>query len=147
MKRTTLGQTDLQITALGLGAWAIGGGGRRLTSAVVQRVTAVRGTSSGPEVWLVLRVDPESGERKAFLSNAPESLAPAEVLRVSGLRWVIEHCFEVAKQQLGMGDYEVRGWRGWHHHRTLVLVAHFFLLRLHRRLKKSPAAPAAVALA
>ena len=43
------------------------------------------------------------------------------------MRWRIETCFEEGKQYLGMGDYEVRSWRGWHHHRTLGLLAHFFL--------------------
>jgi SRSO17 transposase len=36
-----------------------------------------------------------------------------------------------------MGDDEVRSWPGWHHHMTLVILAHFFLVRLQRRLKKS----------
>jgi SRSO17 transposase len=37
-----------------------------------------------------------------------------------------------------MGDYEVRTWRGWHHHMPLVILAHFFLVRMDRRLKKTP---------
>jgi SRSO17 transposase len=53
------------------------------------------------------------------------------------MRWPIETCFEDGKQYLGMGEYEVRSWRGWHHHMTLVILAHFFLVRLQLRLKKS----------
>jgi SRSO17 transposase len=49
------------------------------------------------------------------------------------MRWPIETCFEDGKQYLGMGDYEVRSWRGWHHHMTLVILAHFFLVRLRLR--------------
>jgi hypothetical protein len=53
-----------------------------------------------------------------------------------GMRWPIESCFEDGKQYVGLGDYEVRSWRGWHHHMTLCILAHFFLVRLAVRLKK-----------
>lgn len=112
--------------------------GRRIAEANVQRVLAKRDGAPGPELWLIVRLDPESGELKAFLSNAPATLKPARLLSVSASRWPIEQCLEVAKQQLGMGHYEVRSWPGWHHHMTLVLLAQFFLVRLQRRLKKSP---------
>jgi SRSO17 transposase len=126
-------------------AWSrqtIGDGtkGRRIADAVVQRVHAQRDGKPGPEVWLILRIDPETGEQKAFLSNAPATLTPTRLIAVSGMRWPIEQIFQVAKQHLGMGDYEVRSWPGWHHHMTLVILAHFFLVRLQCRLKKSPAA-------
>ncbi len=55
----------------------------------------------------------------------------------------IETCFEDSKQLLGMGDYEVRSWTGWHHHMTLVMLAHFFVVRMSLRLKKSPSSDAA----
>jgi hypothetical protein len=55
---------------------------------------------------------------------------------MSGMRWPIETCFEIGKQELGMGDYEIRSWRGWHHHMTLVILALSFLVRLQCRLKK-----------
>ena len=134
-----------QFRSLSATAWTrqtLGDGtkGRRIADAVVQRVRAQRDGQPGPEVWLILRRDPETGEQKAFLSNAPMSVTPARLMAVSGMRWPIEQIFEVAKQQLGMGDYEVRSWPGWHHHMTLVILAHFFLVRLQRRLKKSPGA-------
>jgi len=53
------------------------------------------------------------------------------------MRWPIETCFEISKQELGMGDYELRSWRGWHHHMTLVILALAFLVRLQCRLKKT----------
>jgi len=99
----------------------------------LRRVVAVRDGLPGPEGWLVLRRNPETGELKTYLSNAPAATPPTTLVRVSGMRWPIERCFEEGKQHLGLGDYEVRSWRGWHHHLTLVILAHFFLVRLQCR--------------
>ena len=101
------------------------------------RVIAVREGLPGPEVWLVLRHHAVTGELKTSLSNAPAATPLAMLVRQSGMRWPIETCFEEGKQYLGMGEYEVRSWRGWHHHMTLVILAHFFLVRMRLRLKKS----------
>jgi SRSO17 transposase len=100
------------------------------------RVIAVRDTLPGPDVWLVLRRHLETGELKAYLCNAPRDTALETQVRLSGMRWPIETCFEDSKQLLGMGDYEVRSWTGWHHHMTLVILAHFFVVRMSLRLKK-----------
>jgi SRSO17 transposase len=72
-----------------------------------------------------------------FFGTTPPSVLLAPSDRLRGMRWPIETCFEDGKQYLGMGEYEVRSWRGWHHHMTLVILAHFFLVRLQLRLKKS----------
>ena len=97
------------------------------------RVVAVRDGLPGPDVWLVLRRNPETGELKTYLANAPAETPLTTLVRLSGMRWPIERCFEEGKQHLGLGDYEVRSWRGWHHHTTLVILAHFFLVRLQCR--------------
>jgi SRSO17 transposase len=97
------------------------------------RVVAVRHGLPGPEVWLVLRRNVSSGELKTYLSNAPAETALPTLVRLSGMRWPIETCFEGGKQCLGMADYEVRS---WHHHMTLCILAHFFLVRLQLRFKK-----------
>jgi SRSO17 transposase len=103
------------------------------------RVVAVRGGLPGPEVWLVLRRNPADGEVKYYLSNAPADTDLSTFAWVSGMRWPIETCFEEGKQELGLGDYQLRSWTGWHHHMTLCLLAHFFLVRLQIRLKdKAP---------
>ena len=98
-----------------------------------RRVVAVRDGLPGPDVWLVLRRNPATGELKTYLANAPAETPQAALARLSGMRWPIERCFEEGKQHLGLGDYEVRSWRGWHHHLTLVILAHFFLVRLQCR--------------
>jgi SRSO17 transposase len=104
---------------------------------VALRVIAVRHRLPGPEVWLVLRRNPDTGELKTYVCNAPVATTLETLVRLSGLRWPIETCFEEGKQYLGMGDYEVRSWRGWHHHMTLCILAHFFLVRQQQRLKKT----------
>lgn len=104
------------------------------------RVVASRDGLPGPEVWLILRRDLLSGELKTYLSNAPLETPLTELVRLSGMRWPIETCFEDGKQYLGMGDYQVRTWLGWHHHMTLCILGHFFLVRLRLKFKdKAPA--------
>jgi SRSO17 transposase len=46
-----------------------------------------------------------------------------EVVRAVGARWTIEEVFELAKGRVGLDQYEVRSWRGWHRHATLALLA------------------------
>jgi len=58
----------------------------------------------------------------------------AELSRVCGMRWAIACRFAEGKGALGLDHYELRSWPGWHHHMTLVILAHHFLVRLRRRL-------------
>lgn len=102
------------------------------------RVVAVRDALPGPDVWLGLRRPIETQELKTYLCNAPIDTPLETHVRMSGMRWPIETCFEDGKQLLGMGDYEVRSWTGWHHHMTLVILAHFFVVRMSLRFKKKP---------
>jgi hypothetical protein len=82
----------------------------------------------GPEVWVVIRRkvsgEAEEPEWKFYLSNAPVETPLSTFVRVSGMRWPIETCFAACKGELGMDHYELRFWRGWHHHMTLVILAH-----------------------
>jgi len=71
------------------------------------------------------------------LSNAAATTAPGTLVWLSGLRWPIERAFQECKGELGMDHYETRTWRGWHHHQTLIILAHHFLVRLGLRLKKT----------
>lgn len=59
-----------------------------------------------------------------------------EMVKAAHTRWPIEDCFLRGKAEAGLGDYEVQGWRGWHHHQTLVMLALWFLLLQKRRLGK-----------
>jgi len=101
------------------------------------RAVAVRDKLPGPDLWVVFRQSLSAPpELKVFLSNAPAEMPQRELVRVSGLRWPIETCFRQAKGNLGMDQYQTRSWRGWHHHMTLVILAHHFLVRLRLRHKK-----------
>ena len=58
----------------------------------------------------------------------------ATLAQVAGRRWAIEECFEVAKQEVGLADYEVRCWHGWYRHITLAMLAFGFLAGLRVKL-------------
>lgn len=113
-----------------------GSQGPLVADCATMRVIGVRNGWPGPEVWLGLRRHVETGELKTSLSNAPGDMAAETLVRMSGMRWPIETCCEDGKQRLGLGDYDVRSWTGWHQHMTLVILAHFFVVRLSLRLKK-----------
>jgi SRSO17 transposase len=136
-------RTVLEVAAtLPAEAWARqtikeGSQGPMVAEFAALRVVAVRDTLPGPDVWLVLRRHIATGELKTSLCNAPVDTVLEKLVQMSGMRWPIETCFEDSKQLLGMGDYEVRSWTGWHHHMTLIILAHFFVVRMSLRLKKS----------
>ncbi len=130
-----------------------GSKGPLVAAFVAVRVVAVRDRLPGPEGWLLVRRTlpraDEEPEYKYYLSDAPADTPLGELVRVSGLRWPIEACFAEGRQELGLDHYETRSWRGWHHHLTLVILAHHFLVRLQRRLDPRegglPAGPGTVA--
>jgi len=62
-----------------------------------------------------------------YLTLSPHETALAELVRVAGARWTIEACFEAAKGEVGLDQYEVRSWTGWHRHITLAMLAHAYL--------------------
>jgi SRSO17 transposase len=76
---------------------------------------------------LVRRSIADPSERAYYLCRGPEGTTVEELARVAGCRWSIESAFEQAKQEVGLDDYEVRRWDGWHRHVTLALLAHAFL--------------------
>jgi SRSO17 transposase len=115
------------------------------------RAVAVREGLPGPEVWVLLRrplptpddAPNEAPKLKYLLSDAPAATPLATLVSLSGRRWPIESCFEEGKGLLGLDQYELRFWRGWHHHMTMVILAQHFLVRLRQRLKPREGGPAA----
>ena len=105
------------------------------------RVNEARDGLPGPRQWLVIRRNVDDPTVvKYYLSNAPETIEPAHLTRMCGMRWPIELTFEVGKDDLGMDQYETRSWQGWHHHMVLVMLAHHFLVWVRQQLhEKAPA--------
>ncbi|MEV4918815.1 IS701 family transposase [Streptomyces tirandamycinicus] len=62
-----------------------------------------------------------------FLAYAPLHVTVQELVRVAGARWAIEECFQAAKNECGLDQYEVRRYTGWYRHITLAMLAHAFL--------------------
>ena len=90
--------------------------------------------------WLLARRRLEDREEVAcFVVSGPKQTTLEEMVRVVGARWAIEECFEVAKGELGLDQYEVRSWAGWQRHVTLVLWLQALLSVL--RAEAQPADP------
>jgi SRSO17 transposase len=82
----------------------------------------------GWRVWVLARRDPEApGEVSYFLAAAPAGTTLTALAKAAASRWAVEGGFESAKQEVGLDDYEVRSWTGWHRHITLALLAHAVL--------------------
>ena len=81
---------------------------------------------------LVRRSVAKPTELTFYLTHAPAGTALAELVRVAGTRWSIESLFEQAKQEVGLDQYEVRSWVGWHRHITLAMFALAYLAALRK---------------
>ncbi len=99
------------------------------------RVIECRDNLPGKEVWLYIR-KLKSGKTKYAISNAPEDIPKEELNQAAIMRWPIEQTFETGKSELGMDQYELRSWRGWHCHMLYVFIAMFFLFEVQQRFKK-----------
>ena len=110
-----------------------------------RRLSAGEG-AKGPRLydwaWLPYGSDAASGWQKGllirrklaqpeaftfYLTRAPDTAELSDLVRVAGTRWTIEACFEAAKGEVGLDQYEVRSWTGWHRHITLAMLAHAYL--------------------
>ena len=81
------------------------------------------------EEWLLAEwPEGESEPTKYWLSTLPEAATLEELVATAKLRWRVERDFEELKQELGLGHFEGRGWRGFHHHASLCIAAYGFLV-------------------
>jgi len=88
------------------------------------------------EVWLVMRRDLETSEIRFSFSNAPSDTPLERLAHMQSRRYWVERALENAKGEAHLDQYEVRGWRGWHHHMTMTLLAMLFLLELTLQMKE-----------
>jgi SRSO17 transposase len=101
------------------------------------RVWAVRHGQAGPPIWLLVRRSLEATpEIKYYVSNGDAATPLGVLAQVACTRHEVEAYFEDAKSYLGMAQYETRSWIGWHHHMSLVALAHLFITLTCRDLKK-----------
>jgi SRSO17 transposase len=88
-----------------------------------ERLVVIRTVAEEPQVWYAL-------------SNARREVPARQVAEAHGRRHGIEEVLQAGKGEVGLGDYEVRSWVGWHHHMTLSLLALWFVTLERRRLGK-----------
>ena len=101
------------------------------------RAWAVRHRQPGPPIWVLIRRSLEDDpEIKYYVSNGDERTPWKVLALVAWSRHRVEDFFEDGKSHLGMAQYETRSWIGWHHHMTLVALAHLFVTLAQQRLKK-----------
>jgi SRSO17 transposase len=104
------------------------------------RVWAMRHRKAGPAIWLMFRRSLEAKpEIKYYVCNADASTPLEHMALVSGCRIRVEEYLQEGKSYLGMAQYEARGWVSWHHHMSLVALAHLLVTLTRIQLKKKRA--------
>lgn len=98
----------------------------RIRVRVANRYAPLKGPA---EEWLLIEwPEGEKEPVKYWLSTLPEDISFRDLVDIAKLRWRIERDYEELKQEVGLGHYEGRGWRGFHHHATLCIAAYGFLI-------------------
>lgn len=96
----------------------------------------------GMQRWILFRRNIEKPDEPLSIAYyrvyASSNVTLEEIVLVAGQRWRIEECFGVAKDKLGLSEYEVRSWQGWHRHMTLVIAAQAFLTVLRHQVEPIP---------
>ena len=96
------------------------------------------------EEWLLIEWPEGDAEpAKYWLATVPPDMPFDRLIDLAKLRWRIERDYQELKQELGLGHYEGRGWRGFHHHATLCIAAYAFLIAERARVPPSAAGSAA----
>jgi SRSO17 transposase len=95
--------------------------------------------------WLLIEwPEGEDEPTKYWLSTLPKSISFRDLVDAAKLRWRIERDYQELKQEVGLGHYEGRGWRGFHHHATLCIAAYGFLISERETIP--PSGPRSAAL-
>jgi SRSO17 transposase len=104
--------------------------GELRVEALQTRVWLWDGSESEARCWHLVAIRELDSPKtiKYVLSNAAAETSLERLVFMQRQRFWIERCFEDAKSESGLADYQVRGWRAWHHHMALVLMAMLFML-------------------
>jgi SRSO17 transposase len=113
--------------------WREGTAGRLASRFACVRVRIARNdvkrSKQRPEEWLLIEWPKDESEpTKYWLSTLPENTTLERLVYFAKLRWRIERDYQELKQEVGLGHFEGRGWRGFHHHATLCIAAYGFLI-------------------
>ncbi len=93
------------------------------------RVRAAQGDQPRAEEWLLIEWPKGEAEHtRYFLSTLPADIPFKELVSAVKMRWRIERDYRELKQEVGLGHYEGRNWRGFHHHASLCIAAYGFLM-------------------
>ena len=147
MPRRTTTRQPVSVKALARGlpetAWQNISWREGTNAQLTSRFAAVRVRCAGgnigkarllPEQWLLIEWPADQAEpEKYYLSTLPETAALNDLVRTAHMRWRIERDYQDLKQDMGLGHYEGRGWRGFHHHASLSIATYGFLMA--QRLK------------
>jgi len=96
------------------------------------------------EEWLLIEwPEGDAGPTRYWLSTLPAKIGFRQLVDLAKLRWRIERDYRELKQEVGLGHYEGRGWRGFHHHATLCIAAYGFLIAERATIPPSGPRPAA----
>jgi SRSO17 transposase len=122
--------------------WREGSKGPQESRFAARRVQPAHGHACNQaeleEVWVLIEwPTDEKAPIKYWFSNLPPDTSLKRLVRLAKLRWRVEQNYQQLKEELGLDHYEGRGWRGWHHHVTLVCLAYAFLLLERQRRKKN----------
>jgi SRSO17 transposase len=86
-------------------------------------------TGDEPEEWLLIEWPKgEKAPTKYWLCTLPRTIAFDRLVDITMMRWRIERDYQDLKQEVGLGHFEGRGWRGFHHHATMCIAAYGFLI-------------------
>jgi SRSO17 transposase len=102
--------------------------GPRLYDWAVASVPDTGAASRGFACWLLIRRSITNPTELAYyLCHGPADTGDEQLIRVAGSRWAIEECFQTAKNEVGLDQYQVRRYDAWYRHITLTMLAHAFL--------------------
>jgi SRSO17 transposase len=102
------------------------------------RVSPIRGESRfAKETLLIEWPKGEAKPTKYWLATVDPDVPLRQLVDLAHMRWRIEHDYRDLKQEIGLGHYEGRGWRGFHHHGTLCIAAYGFLISERERIPPS----------
>ncbi|WP_412740818.1 IS701 family transposase [Krasilnikovia sp. MM14-A1259] len=92
--------------------------------------------------WLLARRNISTGELAYYVCYGPSKTRLMDLARIAGTRWAVEECFQQAKNEAGLDEYQVRDWRAWYAHITLSMAAHAWLVVARTLSSKGEPPPA-----